>query len=184
MNWISILLIAVAGLLTWRAYSNGFVRELVSFCAVILAVPMAGIFYDDMYPKVHPIVDNENLANLISFLAILAGVVIGGQVVAYLLRRGVSVLNLGTADQLAGGAFGLVKAIILCQVVLIALVAFPSPDLRDEIDGSPVATALLDSTPLLIAILPQHFDSIVDEFLDTANSLDGNDPGRTPTPTP
>jgi uncharacterized membrane protein required for colicin V production len=184
MNWVTVAIVVVCGLLTWRAYRAGFIRELVGFCALILAIPVAGVFYDDMYPNVQPIVDNDNLANLISFLAIVTGVVIGGQVVAYLLREAASVLNLGAADHIAGAAFGLLQGIVVCQVVLVGLVAFPKPDVRADIDGSPLATALLDGTPLIIAILPGYFDEVVGRFLDgveiASGALDGE---ATPTPT-
>jgi membrane protein required for colicin V production len=179
VNWVTLVLVVVIGLLTWRSYSTGFIRELVSLASVILAVPVAGIFYDDMYPKVHPIVDSVALANLISFMSLLAGVVIAGQIASYLLRETANALNLGEADHLAGAAFGLIKGILLCQVVLIALVAFPKPDIRDEIDRSPVATALLDSTPLVLSILPSNFDAQVDFFLDHFSD-DGDDDDQSP----
>lgn len=166
MNWVTIAIVIICGGLTWRAYRNGFIRELVGFCALILAVPLAGILYDDLYPKVHPIVDSENLANLISFFAILAGVIIGGQLAAYMLQTTVSALNLGAADKLAGGAFGLLQGVVLCQVLLIGLVAFPKPDIRDSIDGSALARGLLDGTPLVIGILPKYFDDVLEAFLD------------------
>lgn len=178
MTWLTILIAAVLALMTYRAYRNGFVRELVSLCAVILAVPLAGIFYDDMYPKVHPIVDDEPLAKLISFLAILFGVIIAGQVGAHLLKRTVLLLNLGFADQLAGAAFGLFKGVVICQVVLIALVVFPNPDLRDSIDESPLATRLLDAAPLVLAVLPAAFNDGLDLFLDQVGQVSD------PTPTP
>lgn len=181
MNWVTILLLAVMGVLTWRAYMNGFVRELVSLSAVILAVPIAGIFYDDMFPKVNPIVDSRPLANLVSFLAIFAGVVIAGQVAAHVLKQAVALLNLGLADRLAGAAFGFLKAVILCQVLLIALVVFPKPDVRDSIDASPLATGLLDFAPPLLAILPARFADTLDLFLDGARALDGLVPGDSPT---
>lgn len=171
MNWVSIVVVAVVVFTTWRAYRNGFVRELVSLCAIILAIPMAGAFYDDMYPKLLPIVDNEALAYLLAFLSILIGVLILGQVAAHLLKRGVSLLNFGAADQLAGAAFGLLKGILICQAVLIALVLFPRPDLRDDIDASPVATALLDGTPFVLAILPGTFDDGVKLFLRKSEEL-------------
>jgi membrane protein required for colicin V production len=183
VNWVTIALLIVIGVLTWRAYMNGFVRELVSLSAVILAVPIAGIFYDDMFPKVHPIVDSRPLANLLSFLAILAGVIIAGQVAAHVLKQAVALLNLGLADRLAGAAFGFVKAVILCQVVLIALVVFPKPDMRGSIDASPLATALLDWAPPVLAILPARFDDTLDLFLDGARALDRVVPGDSPTPT-
>lgn len=166
MNWLDLLLLGVIGFVTWRAYANGFIRELVGLSASLLAIPIAGIFYDDMFPKVHPIVDNDNLASLISFLAILIGVIIGGQVVAHLLKRTVAMLNLGAADHLAGGLFGFAKVVLIAQVVLIALVVFPKPNLRGSIDDSAVATTLLDTAPAVLAFLPGNFDDRLHAFLD------------------
>lgn len=180
MDWLSILLFAVIGFVTWRAYVNGFVRELVSLCAVILAIPLAGILYDDMFPKVNPIISNDTLAALVSFLSIMAGVIILGQVAAHLIKQAVAMLNLGTADKLAGGLFGFLKAVIVVQVILIALVNFPRPDVRDEIDDSPVATRLLDYAPLPLAILPGGFDDALDLFLDGVLPAIGGDPTATP----
>lgn len=184
MNWVSLLLLAAIALITWRAFRNGFVRELVSLGAVILAIPIAGIFYDNMFPKVQPIVDNRLLANLVSFLAIFAAVIVGGQVLSHLLKRMVAVLNLGGADRVAGALFGLVKAVVLAQALLIAFVVFPKPDVRAAIDASPVARVLLDWAPPLLTILPGRFDSGIQRFLDGARQLDQRLPGEaTPAPT-
>ena len=172
MDWVSILIVAFVGLATWRAYTNGFVRELVSLSATILAVPIAGIFYDDLYPKVHPIIDNVALANLVSFMALLLGVILAGHVGSHLLRNAVNVLNLGSLDQVAGGAFGFLKAVIIIQVVLIALVAFPKPDIQDDIDRSPAATTLMEAAPGMLAVLPGRFEQAVDAFLSPARQLD------------
>ena len=183
MNWVTIAILVIIGGLTYRAYVNGFIRELVSLTAVILAVPIAGVLYDDMVPKVEPIVDNVALASLISFLSILAGIIIGGQVAAHLLRRTAEVMNLGSVDKAAGAAFGFMKGVIICQVLLIALIIFPEPDVRDDIDSSPVATALVDGTPMVLGILPGQFDRAVDLFnqgIDrveaAAASLGGSNP--------
>jgi membrane protein required for colicin V production len=182
VNWLSILLIGIIGLATWRAYVSGFVRELVSLCVTILAIPVAGVFYEHLYNKLHPIITNREFALLFSFLAILAGVVIIGQVAAHLLKRTVAVLNLGAADRVAGGAFGFLKAVILCQVVLIALVAFPEPDIKTSIDDSQVATELLDTAPAVLAFLPGTFEKAIHTFLDsfgvaTAAAQGGPTPG-------
>lgn len=178
MDWVSIVLAAFIGLVTWRAYVNGFVRELVSLSAVILAVPIAGIFYDDLLPKVQPIIDNTALASLVSFMALLLGVILAGQVGSHLLRNAVNILNLGSLDRLAGGAFGFLKAVIIAQVVLIALVTFPKPDIQDEIDASPIATTLIEAAPGMLAVLPGAFEDAVDAFLSPARQLEeriGND---------
>lgn len=185
MNWLDVVLLAIIGFVTWRAYQNGFIRELVGLSASFLAIPIAGVFYDDMYPKVRPIVDNDDLAALVSFLAILAGVIVGGAVVAHLLKRTVAMLNLGAADKLAGGVFGFAKVVIIAQVVLIALVVFPKPDLHGSIDDSRVATGLLDTAPAVLAFLPGNFDDRLHAFLDGVTEATGPvapAPSRTPTP--
>ena len=187
MNWLTIVLVAVIGFVTWRAYANGFIRELVSLSAAILAIPVAGIFYPHLYRKLSPIITNHTAAYLVSFLAILAGVIIAGQVVAHLLKRTVSMLNLGAVDRLAGGAFGFVKIVIIIQVILIALVRFPSPDLQASIDSSAVASKLVDTAPVVLAFLPQTFDTAINEFskgINTANSLQGGLAAPIPTPEP
>ena len=178
MNWLTVVLLLVLGLITWRAWRSGFVRELVSLSAVILAVPVAGVLYDDMYPKVEPIVDNEQGAALISFLAIMFGVIVAGQVAAHLLRGLVTMLNLGIVDQAAGAMFGLFKGVLICDAVLVALIAFPSPDLRDEIDGSAVASRLVDSAPLVLSVLPRTFDHALEVFQGSADTTPPP-PGRT-----
>ena len=182
MDWLSILLVAVIAFVTWRAYVNGFVRELVSLCAVILAIPMAGIFYDDLYPKVNPIITNDTLAALVSFISIMAGVIILGQVASHLIKQAVAMLNLGAADHVTGGLFGFLKAVIVIQVLLIALVHFPRPDVRDSIDDSPVASGLLDYAPLPLAILPGDFETAIDGFLDGVIPVVEGEPTATPEP--
>lgn len=182
MNWLDVVLLVAIGFSTFNGYRNGFIRELVSIASVILAIPLAGLFYDDMFPKVEPIVDNEDLAALFSFFAILLGVIIGGQVAAHLLKRTAELLNLGVLDRVAGGAFGFFKAVFIAQVVLIVLVTFPRPDLRDEIDASPVAGRLLDSAPTVLAFLPQAFDDGIDLFKEHVDSSDGPDATETPPP--
>jgi membrane protein required for colicin V production len=178
MDWLTVVLLAFIGFISFRAYRNGFIRELVSLSAVILAIPVAGIFYNEMFPKVQPIVDNEKLAYLISFLSIFIGVIIAGQVISTVLRGFVSMLNLGVLDHAAGGAFGLLKAILVAQVVLSVLVVYPSPDVRGPVDDSRLATRLLESAPLVRTILPARFEDGVDLFLAGTAAIEGQLPGK------
>ena len=180
MNWVTVLIVLVLGFLTYRAYRNGFVREMVSLAAIILAIPIAGILYDSLLPNVRPLVTSDRLAALISFLAILGGVIIAGQIAAHLLKRFVMMLNLGAADSLAGGAFGFLKGVLVCQVLLVAFVLFPHPDFRDDIEDSFAARTLLNGTPFVLAILPDRFGDNVEAFLDGART----DPYGEPDPPP
>ncbi len=182
VNWLDFVLLGAIGFSTYNGFRNGFIRELVSIASVILAIPMAGIFYDDMFPKVEPIVDNEDLAALISFVAILLGVIVGGQVAAHLLKRGAEILNLGVLDRLAGAGFGFLKAVFIAQVLLLALVTFPKPDMRQTIDGSAVAQRLIDAAPTVKAFLPKAFDEGLALFKEHVGTLEDAIGGETPVP--
>ncbi len=160
MNWLDIAIVAVVGLSTWRAYRNGFIRELVVLVAVILAIPVAGALY------------SEVLAAVVSFLSIMAGVIIGGHVIAHLLRRTAEMLNLGALDSLTGGLFGFLRAALIIQAVLIVLIRYPSPDLRDDIDRSRAANLLLDAAPLTLAFLPRTFETGLEIFRAATDAID------------
>ncbi len=183
MNWLDLLLIAAISLSAWRGYASGFIRELVVLVSVILAIPVAGALYSRMFPKVDPIIDDEDLSAVVAFLAIMAGVIIGGNVIAHLLRRTAEMLNLGGLDRLAGALFGFLKAALLAQAILILIVRYPSPDLRDDIQRSRTARALLDAAPLTLAFLPQTFQTGVDLFREAAATID-EAAGPSPTPAP
>jgi len=180
VNWVSLVIVVIVALLTWRAFRRGFLRELVGLAALILAIPVAGVFYDDMVPKVEPIIDNSLASALVSFAAIFLGVIVAGQLIGYLLRRSVDVLNLGGLDRLLGAAFGFLQGALLCQVALVALVIFPQPDLREHIEDSVIATNLLDGAPVVLAILPDQFNEAVDIFLESIDLLEGIDIGSVP----
>lgn len=172
MNWLDTAIVAVIGLSTWRAYRNGFIRELVVLVAVILAIPVAGVLYSRMFPKVNPIINNEDLAAVVSFLSIMGGVIIGGHVVAHLLRRTAEMLNLGALDRLTGGVFGFLRVALIIQAILIVLVRYPSPDLRDDIERSRAANLLLDAAPLTLAFLPGTFETGIDLFRRATDAIE------------
>ena len=62
----------------------------------------------------------------------------------------------------------------LAEVLLIVLVRYPEPDLRDTIDGSRVAKALLDAAPAVLAFLPDTFEAGLDLFQGARDSLSGD----------
>jgi len=69
----------------------------------------------------------------------------------------------------------------------VALVAFPSPDLKGSIDDSAVARALLDTAPAVLAFLPGQFEHAIHLFLDGVQAAGGivnPGGGATPTATP
>ena len=165
MNWLDIVIILALAWFTFVAFTAGLVREVVTLIATFLAIVVAGLYYDNLAQDVLVFIDNRDAANVIAFLILLGSIFFMGQLLAFLLRRVVSLLMLGWADHLAGAGFGFLKGLLIVQILLILFVTFPQFGLDDAIDSSAFASFFLDATPFLLRILPGEFDAAVDTFL-------------------
>ena len=66
----------------------------------------------------------EPVANLVAYLAIFLGTMLAGALVASVLGRLLKAAMLGWADRLAGGAVGLVAALLAAALVILPVVAY------------------------------------------------------------
>lgn len=165
MNWIDIVIVLAIALFTITAYTSGLIREVVTLVSAIVGVVVAGAFYQDLGNDVLVFIEDDTTNAAVSFLVLLGSVYLAGQLVAVMLKGTASLLLLGWADRLGGAAFGFLKGVIVVEVLLILLVTYPVFGLKDEIDGSGLATVFLDTIPALLLILPNEFERAVDAFM-------------------
>lgn len=169
MNWLDAVIVLVILWFTFSAFQTGFIRETVTIAAAILGVVLAGLFYDDLADDVLLFIDGERLANIVAFGLIFAATALAGQMLALVLKPTVNLLQLGLFDQMAGAAFGFVKAMVFIQIFLIVFVTFPKWGLRDQIEGSTfgsLTVEMVDSLPVLVRMLPDEFETAVEDFTD------------------
>lgn len=172
MHWLDLIIVGVIAWMTFTAFSRGLIREVVTLFALILGAVIAGAFYDELSANLEFMVDDETTRNLISFGALLAGILILGQLVAGVLRKTARLFMLGPFDQLGGAAFGFVKGIIIVEVALIAISVFPaSVTVANAVDDSTLATAFLDRAPVAELALPPEFDNALDTLREWQQSV-------------
>ena len=164
MNWIDIAIIIIIAFFVISAYSAGLIREMVTLVSVVAGVIVAGLFYDDMARDVLVFIDDEDTARIIGFLVLLGSVYLAGQLIAVMLKQVAALLLLGWADRMGGALFGILKGLIVVEVILILLVTFPQFGLDDAIDGSTLGSVFLDAASVLLIILPDEFERAVDGF--------------------
>lgn len=165
MNWIDILIVVTIAGIVLGAYAAGLIREVVTLIAAIVGIVIAGALYDDLAADVLVFMDDEDAAEAISFLILVGAVYLFGQIIAILLSRTASLLMLGWADKIGGAAFGVIKGLIIVQVLLIILAAYPSLGLDNQIAGSELAPYFLEDVDFLLWVLPDNFDSRIDQFI-------------------
>ncbi len=171
MNWIDAAIVLVFLFFIVTAFSNGFIREVISMTSAIVGLVLAGIFYDDIADSLLSSIDNETTTAVVAFLIIFGGITIAGQLLAMLVHPAVVILQLGIMDQLLGAAFGVAKAFVIIVSLLILMVTYPRYEMDRRIDDSEFAKLMLDASEPLQSVLPREFDARVDQFTGSGTPL-------------
>jgi membrane protein required for colicin V production len=160
MNWVDLLIAAVIAWTVFRGLSAGLIRQAVMLLAVVLGIVLAGRLYDDLAANLDFLIDDQTTRELIAFVAIAAGVMVAGSVLAAVLKTTASMLMLGPLDRLGGAVLGLLRGLLYVQLGLIALAVFPvSEDASRAVDESTIAPLFLDTVPLAQFGLPDEFNN-------------------------
>lgn len=165
MHVLDLVIVAVISWFTFSAFSRGLIREVVTAVAIFGGAVLAGQFYDDLSGNLEFLTDDDTLRNFLSFLAIFIGIIVLGQVAATLLRRFAALLLLGPFDHFGGAAFGFLKGVLIVEVMLIVVTAYPlTRGLEQAVDQSALAPVFLDGVPVMLRLLPDEFAEAVDEL--------------------
>lgn len=165
MNWLDIAIILIVVGFVAAAYSAGLIREVITLLSVIIGIIIAGQLYDNLTTDVLVFMDDRDVADAISFLVLFGAVYLFGQILAYTLKTGASLLMLGWANHIGGAFFGLLKGLIVVEVLLIVFAAYPELGLDGSVDGSEVSRYFVKDVDWVQWILPGNFDERVDAFL-------------------
>ena len=162
MNWLDPVILIALGGFTFAAFRAGLIREVVALVAVVVGVLVAGHYYDDLADDVLLFIKNDKAAKAIAFVTLFGSVALLGQLAAFLIKQVVSILLLGWLDHLAGGAFGLLKGLVLVELFLMFFATYPYLGLEKAIDGSGIAPLFLDHGAALLKLLPGEFNRAVE----------------------
>jgi membrane protein required for colicin V production len=166
MNWLDFVIILVIVFFVLGAYSAGLIREVVTLFAVFLGIVIAGALYNSLAKDVLVFIDNEDAARAISFLILFGAVYLIGQISAYVLKTGASLLMLGWVDHAGGAVFGFLKGIIVVQVLLIVFAAYPSRDMDSAVNDSTLGPFFVDDVSFVLQVMPGDFSDRIDHFIE------------------
>ena len=125
VNAFDVLLLVLVGLLVLLGVLRGLTRLLIGTGALVAAFMLAAQFHRQVAVSMVRVVEMpEPVANLAAYLAIFLGTMLAGSLVASVLGRLLKTTMLGWADRLAGGAVGLVAALLAAALVILPVVAY------------------------------------------------------------
>ncbi len=131
LDWIIVVLMFLSVLL---AAAHGFFFEIFSLAGAAGGFLLAAWEYQAMALWFLPYVKSPAFADLAGFLTIFFVVVLLGGTLARIARWAMQEAGLRWVDRLLGGAFGLVRGVIIATAAIMAMTAFTpeSPELASS----------------------------------------------------
>ncbi len=158
LNWLDIIFAIILLISMAMSLRRGFTREVVGLVTSALALILGMWFYADAGAFVESWVGSRSAANLVGFFLVAGSVVLLGAIIGRMVSRFLSTVGLSLADRLLGGAFGLIRGLLLSIALLTAVTSF-GPFLSggsapDVVVHSQLAPWLLEASRLGVAIAP------------------------------
>jgi membrane protein required for colicin V production len=121
LDWILAIILAYSVI---RAVMRGLLREALSLCGLVIGFLLACWNFHTVGIRLHSIVTDRPIADLLAFLLILAGVMVVAALLGKLLSRTASAVGLGFLDRLGGACFGILRGALLGLALLLVVTAF------------------------------------------------------------
>lgn len=162
MNAVDVIILTAVIASTVLGLFWGLLRQLASTFGLVIAIMMAGRFYEQLAgvlyrPEGGGLIDNQNMANIVAFAVIAIGVSLGIGIVVSVVRIVLNLLFLGWLDHLLGALFGAFQMLILIEVVLLAATLFPVPNLSEAVSQSSIAQAMIQPLSFVLDWLPPEW---------------------------
>lgn len=137
MNGLDGIILGVMLLSVWLAAVHGFFFEVFSLAGTVIGFLLAAWSYRHVAPWFAPYVRSQAIADLAGFLTVFCAVVLVAGIIARIVRNAVRAVGLRWVDRFLGGAFGLVRGVVIVTVGVMALTAF-APE-SPQLAGSQLA---------------------------------------------
>jgi len=141
-NWLDWTLVAVVLVSTIAAAMKGFVRELISLAAAIVALAIAASEYERASKWFEDLARSHEIALAAGFLTLFIGTLALGALISVLARKMIKTAGLQSFDRFLGAVFGLIRGVVVDSILLLALVAFAvKPEAVQQSELAPYFTA-------------------------------------------
>jgi membrane protein required for colicin V production len=167
INWLDIVFLVILLVTFILGIIKGLIRQIIGILAVIIGLILAVYNYSYAATFYARFVSNRTVAQLLGFFTIFIVVLCIGWLVAFLLSKMMKG-PLKFLNHVFGGALGLLKGILICGVVVLALLVFPVK--KEALKESQVAPYCLKIAEGLYYLIPQ---SLKQEFKKAYNDILG-----------
>ncbi len=171
MNGLDMALLVLGCILVVVGMAKGLVRILIGFAALIAAFALAARFHEPLGGRLAAAVDLAGEpARLLSYVGIFLGVMLAGGAIAWLTRKLLKAAMLGWADRVAGGALGLLAALVCAALLILPAVAY-TPQGGAWLQSSTLAPYVTVVSDLASPLVPDRLSTLYRERVERLREL-------------
>ena len=159
MNWLDMLIVAILAITMLMGFWRGLISTIFPLVGIILGIVLAGRFYNSLADWLFSWLGSAGQAKIAGFAIIFIVVLIASMVLAWILRKFLSLLFLGWVDRLGGLVLGLAIGGLVIGALLSLVIKADFPSVGDAIRDSVLASFFLDHFPFKLAALSRQFDA-------------------------
>jgi membrane protein required for colicin V production len=165
MNSIDIIVCIILLVFAVRGVTKGFVHELFSLIIIVSGLTLAVVFYRPFSSVVRIFVENDDLASILSFIALFVGATLVLVVIRNALSGLVESLNITDVNAVLGLLVGVSKGALLCGFFLVFFTDRRALNLHRVIEDSFLFPYLKRFLLAILSLLPDTIQGGVVRFL-------------------
>ncbi len=170
MNWLDLVFIGIVGVSAFMGLKIGLIRAGFTALGIFVGSILGGQLSDDIGGLFSGIDSDSAVANVISYALIITICLVIAAAASLVVRKVLTILLMGWADKLAGGALGIAAGAVISAGVIMGMANLTyGAEVGDEI-ATKVLNSTLD-TDRAKARLEEGLthSALVDTFLDVVD---------------
>jgi len=118
LHWVDVCILMITGVSCMFGLWRGFVKEVLSLLAWIVALLIARVYSDDMAPMLGGWIASESMRTVFAFAVLFIATLIVGAMLNHLVSKLIAISGLKLTDRLLGGVFGIARGVVILMVFI------------------------------------------------------------------
>lgn len=126
MNEVDTAILVVTGLSSLFGLWRGLIKEVLSLVSWIAALVIARVYSESMANLLANLIESDSVRYVTAFAVLFVLVMMLGTLIIHLLSKLLTITGLKLVDRLLGGAFGILRGLIIVLVIIFITNVFVS----------------------------------------------------------
>lgn len=165
MNWVDIILILLLIGGTILGIISGFFWQFSRFIILIIAAYLTILLHEPIANWLTSKMSDPSLAKTIIFVFIFVCIYLILYFATWFIERAIVRPPIKPLNKIFGGIFGFLRTALICGTILVGLIYYSAPNIRQTLSHSFLSPYLLIYTRKTICWMPKRYKQEIKRFI-------------------